>query len=370
MNTVDCRKRVTKIEKKNCKKLSLIKTKYEWLHQLAYGSNLNLLINIWLSIFAVNSKKLSNPNWVLSQIKSIKEFQFSTYENLIYSQITNPGLLFYLNAFKNRKNNPNENLGRELLELYTVGEGNFTESDVKNTSLALTGLYLGFDNEVRISQKHHFQGETLILNKKKKFNLKSLINWLVQQPSTAENICKRFCNYLLGEEINIKDLNEIIQQFKDSNLDLKVLYTSISKHEKYLKCQQFGTRLIDPSTLVAKSINLIGSKHQNNYEIGTRILKLMGQPLLEPPNPKGWPYGEGWINSSRNFNRKRGLKMLLADEEIWETKNTPNLLTKDLVPFDPLNIILPAEPNRENISKLFADPSWNFSGPIDLVIES
>ena len=93
----------------------------------------------------------------------------------------------------------------------------------------------------------------------------------------------------------------------------------------------------------------------------------MGQPLLEPPNPKGWAYGDRWISSSTILNRKKGLINLLADEEIWDTRNTPKLLTKDLVPFEPININLPAEPTRENIAQLFIDPAWNFEKPINLI---
>jgi hypothetical protein len=93
----------------------------------------------------------------------------------------------------------------------------------------------------------------------------------------------------------------------------------------------------------------------------------MGQKFLEPPNPKGWPFGDKWLNGSRIFYRKKGLRMLIADEEIWDTRNTPDLLSRDLVPFEPLNISLPAIPTRENISALITDPAWNFSSPIDLI---
>ena len=93
----------------------------------------------------------------------------------------------------------------------------------------------------------------------------------------------------------------------------------------------------------------------------------MGQKFLEPPNPKGWPFGDKWLNSSRIFYRKKGLRIHIADEEIWYTRNTPVLLSRDLVPFDPLNISLPAIPTRENISALITDPAWNFSRPIDLI---
>ena len=365
----DCRKENTKKEKISCKRLSLSNTKEKWLRELTFGPNQkdSLLANIWLSIFAVNARSFLNPHWILDQINDIKNFQFTNYENLLYSQLTNPGLVSYFNAFRTTENNLNENLGRELLELYTVGEGNFSEEDVKNTALVLTGLILDKENNIRQSAKLHFKGETKILGKKKFFNLKSLVNWLVQQPSTAENVVKRFGNYLLGEDINHKDILKVIEDFEASNLELKVLYKSFVNNERYINSQLLGSRLLDPSSLVSKTISLIGSRHPNNIKIGVKILTKMGQRFLEPPNPKGWPFGDDWLTSSTIFYRKKGLKMLLADEEIWDTRNTPDLLKSELVPFNPLNISLPAEPTRENIAALITDPSWNFSRPIDLI---
>ena len=365
----DCRKKNTKQEKIACKRLSLSNTKDEWLKTLVYGPNQeeNLLADIWLSIFAVNARSFLNPHWILKQINTIKKFQFSNYEKLLYSQLTNPGLVSYFNAFRTTKNKLNENLGRELLELYTVGEGNFSEEDVKNTALVLTGLILDKENNVKQSGKFNFKGETKILGKKKFFDLKSLVNWLVQQPSTAENVAKRFGNYLIGENIKNKDILKIVEDFKASNLELKILYESFARNKHYRNCQLLGSRLLDPCSLVSKTISLIGSQHPNNIKIGVKILTQMGQRFLEPPNPKGWPFGENWLNSSRIYFRKKGLRMLLADEEIWDTRNTPEVLTDDLVSFNPLNISLPAKPTRENISALITDPTWNFSSPIDLI---
>ena len=228
----DCRKKNSKQNKLICKKESLSRTKKQWLKRLAYGPNKKQaeIVNIWLSIFAVNARNLINPHWILNQIESIENWQFSYYENLLYSQITNPGLLQYFNGFRNKKNNPNENLGRELLELYTLGEGNFTEEDVKNTARALTGLKLNENNIVEFSTKFHDDGKKLILGKESEFELKSLINWLSKQSSTAENITKRFCNYLLGEEINLDEIGSIVNEFKENDLSLPYLYKSISKN--------------------------------------------------------------------------------------------------------------------------------------------
>ena len=365
----DCRKENTKKEKIECKRLSLSNTKDEWLRKLTYGPNQksSLLANIWLSIYAVNARSFLNPHWILEQINAIKKFQFSNYEKLLYSQLTNPGLISYFNGFRTTKNNLNENLGRELLELYTVGEGNFSEKDVENTALVLTGLILDKENNVRQSEKFNFKGTTKILGKKKFFDLKSLVNWLVQQPSTAENVAKRFGNYLIGENIKNKDILKIVEDFKASNLELKILYKSFARNEQYRNCQLFGSRLLDPCSLVSRTISLIGSKHPNNIKIGVKILTQMGQRFLEPTNPKGLPFGENWLNSSRIFYRKKGLRMLLADEEIWDTRNTPDVLRSELVPFNPLNITLPAEPTRGNISALITDPAWNFGRSIDLI---
>ena len=365
----DCRKEKTKEEKIACKRLSLSNTKDDWLRKLTYGANQkkNLLADIWLCIFAVNARSLLNPHWILEQINAIKIFQFTNYEDLLYSQLTTPGLISYFNGFRTTENNLNENLGRELLELYTVGEGNFSEDDVKNTALVLTGLILDKENNIRQSAKLHFKGETKILGKKKSFDLKNLVKWLVQQPSTAENVVKRFGNYLIGGNIKHEDILPVIEDFKNSNLNLKILYESFARNEQYKSSQSFGSRLLDPCSLVSRTISLIGRRHPNNFKIGVKILTKMGQRFLEPPNPKGWPFGDNWITSSRIFYRKKGLRMLLADEEIWETRNTPKLLGKELVPFNPFNISLPAAPTRENISALITDPAWNFSRPIDLI---
>ena len=365
----DCRKENTKKEKIACKRLSLSNAKYDWLRKLTYGADQkdNLLADIWLSIFAVNARSFINPHWIIDQINAIKFFQFANYENLLYSQLTSPSLLSYFNAFRTTENNLNENLGRELLELYTVGEGNFSEEDVKNTALVLTGLVLNKENSVRQSAKFHFRGETKILGKKQFFDLKSLVNWLVKQPSTAKNIAKRFGNYLIGDNLQDKDILKVVEDFKASNLELKILYESFAKNDQYRNCHFLGSRLLDPSSLVSRTISLIGSRHPNNFRIGVKILTQMGQRFLEPPNPKGWPFGDDWLTSSTIFYRKKGLKMLLADEEIWDTRNTPDLLKSELVPFNPLNISLPAEPTRENIAALITDPSWNFSRPIDLI---
>ncbi len=365
---LDCRKENTKKEKIKCKRLSLINTKIKWLKDLTYGIDQkeNLLADIWLSIFAVNARSFLNPHWILDQINSIKNFQFNNYEKLLFSQLTNPGLLSYFNAFRTTENSLNENLARELLELYTVGAGNFTEKDVENTALVLTGLKLNKNNKVIQSQKLRFKGETEILGKKKFFNLYSLINWLAQQPSTAENVVKRFGNYLIGDDIKSQDIKGVVREFQASNLELKTLYESFKKNDLYTTCQKFGSRLLDPSSLVAKTIYLIGSHHENNFKIGVKALTKMGQRFLEPPNPKGWSFGESWLTSSRIFYRKKGLKMLIADEEIWDTRNTSKILRSELVPFAPLNINLPSEATKENIALLITDPAWNFSKPIDL----
>ena len=189
----------------------------------------------------------------------------------------------------------------------------------------------------------------------------------MQQPTTAENLAKRFGNYLIGEDIKTETISNIIEDFKDNNLQLKVLYKGFTSSEPYLNCAKYGSRLLDPCSLVSKTISLIGSQHPNNFNIGSKILTQMGQRLLEPPNPKGWPFGDEWLSSARIYYRKKGLIKLIADEEIWDTRNRSELLRSELVAFEPLNISLPAEPTRENISALITDPSWNFDGPIDLI---
>jgi uncharacterized protein (DUF1800 family) len=119
-----------------------------------------------------------------------------------------------------------------------------------------------------------------------------------------------------------------------------------------------GQRLEDPIGVVARSLALLGSRHPDALSISQQGLTRMGQEPFNPPSVKGWPVNDEWLNLRWLQARKRGLQALLADEEVWETRQLPPALTQAIVPIPLLTLELPAKPSRENLGLLFADPVW------------
>lgn len=364
----DCRSLEKRIERSRCRRLTAKALSIDWLKRLSFGSNKDLaqLVQLWLGIFAVNWRQLPNPAWLNRQISTIENFQFSTYPKLLAALLEDPAILHSLNGFRNHRKNPNENLGRELLELYSIGEGNFTEVDVQQVALALTGYRLGKNQEVVLIPHRHDPGPQTILGRTANFNAHSLAYWLCKQPATSIHICKRVWKSWIGTDPSPKSLKSFASSWYQNNLSLPWLYTNLPKQEESIQSNQLGLRLLDPIHVVTRSLQLLGSHHPNAFEIALSIQSSMGQPPFSPPSVKGWPQGEQWLSTKWIVARKRGLLRLLADEEVWASRSLPIELKRNLVPFDPINLSLPTIPSKENIALLFTDPSWQFSGPMTL----
>ncbi len=122
-----------------------------------------------------------------------------------------------------------------------------------------------------------------------------------------------------------------------------------------------GRRLDDPITMVARSLALLGSPHPDALRIARVQLAAMGQPVLDPPSVKGWPVDAEWINLRWLQARRRGLQVLLGDEEVWSSRRLGAELPASLTPLPPLTLSLPAGASRETVALLFADPVWQLS---------
>ena len=130
----------------------------------------------------------------------------------------------------------------------------------------------------------------------------------MQQPTTAENVAKRFGNYLIGEDVKTENISKIIKDFETVTYN-QVLYKGFKSSEQYLNCAKYGSRLLDPCSLVSKTISLIGSQHPNNFSIGLKILTQMGQRLLEPQIPR-WPFGDEWLSSQEFITEEKAFGCL------------------------------------------------------------
>ena len=354
-------KTLPRAERRQCRREQSRTLQKSWLKELAQAgpqAKQAWQTQLWLSIFPINWKQIGSPALLNQTIETIRLNTEGNYGNMLEAMLHDAALLISLNGPANHRKNPNENLARETLELFSLGEGNYSENDVRETARALTGYQLNSDQNVILNQRRHDQTPKKILGRKHNFEAKSLAYWLAEQPETSRFIAKRIWHTCIGTTPEHSQLESLSRSWRKNNLSLPWLMNRISNSQAALQSKESGLRLIDPIELIARTLQLLGTDHPDAIAISIKGLRAMGQAPFEPPSVKGWPINEEWLNLRWLQARRRTLQQLLADEEIWSSHHLPSELNADLTSIPPLTLSLPITTNRERVSDLFSDPAW------------
>ncbi len=346
-----------------CRRQRAEALQHQWLTTLAFGTPTipavdAARIQLWLGIFPVNWRQLPDPSLLEQQIATIAQHQAGTYTALLTAMVLDPALQVSLNGLANHRRNPNENLGRELLELFSLGESHYSERDVQEAARALTGYRLTVERQLELDPRRHDPGPKTILGRTAAFDGASLAAWLAEQPATARHITNRLWLQLVGTPPPPQRLEALARGWRQQQLAIPWLFQAIETSPEATRSRRLGLRLADPLEVVARSLRLLGSRHRDALAISLIGLRTMGQVPFEPPSVKGWPHNAQWLNLRWLQARRRSLQALLADEEVWASARLPGELPATLTPLPPLGLALPAASTRANLSALFADPVW------------
>ena len=338
----------------------------QWLTALAWGDATvsaaeAARIQLWLGLFPVNWRQLADPALLEQQIATIRQHQVGSYAALLTAMVRDPALQLSLNGPANHRRNPNENLARELLELFSLGEGHYSETDVREAARALTGYRLTAERQLVLDPRRHDPGPKTILGRTAAFDGASLAAWLAEQPATARHITNRLWLQRVGTLPPPQRLEALASGWRQQQLAIPWLLQAIDTSPEAIASRQQGLRLADPLEVVARSLRLLGSRHPDALAISLRGLRAMGQAPFEPPSVQGWPHNALWLHLRWLQARRRSLQALLADEEVWASAQLPAELPPTLTPIPPLGLALPATPSRANLSTLFADPVWQLA---------
>lgn len=332
-----------------------------WLQRLAFGPDpaQDQLVQLWLGIFPVSWRQLKDVTLLNRQVDTIRRSLSGTYTDLLQAMVVDPALQTSLNGLKNLRSQPNENLARELLELFSLGEGHYGEQDVINAARALTGYRLTPEGAVALDPARHDDGNKTILGRTAPFDALALVTWLCEQPATARHITRRLWPSLVGPPPKSGRVEAIAAAWQRQNLSLPWLVSTLRTSPEAQAAR--GQRVDSPITMVVRSLSLLDSRHPDALVISRQHLTAMGQPPFDPPSVKGWPVNTEWINLRWFDARRRGLQNLLADEEVWNASQPPSQLLPSLTPTPPLTFSLPVTTTRETLGLLFSDPVWNLS---------
>jgi uncharacterized protein (DUF1800 family) len=238
------------------------------------------------------------------QNEILREFGRAPFGELLTRVVRDPALLLYLDAQANRKGTPNENLARELMELFTLGLGHYTEADVKEAARALTGWTVA-GGQFREDAGLHDAGEKAILGKRGRWKGDDLVKMLLEHPATAERLAFRLCELFMGEgTVGADAVRALADGLRQSRLDVGWGVETVLRSEAFFAGPNLGSRIAGPAEYVvgaARALELFDPPP--NTLILAEFVANLGQELFHPPNVGGWPGGRGWLGTRAVIGR-------------------------------------------------------------------
>ncbi|MEZ6056768.1 MAG: DUF1800 domain-containing protein [Planctomycetaceae bacterium] len=337
-----------------------------WLHQLLTTSDplREKLTLFWHGHFATGADKVTDPELMYAQNKLFRSQATGNFRELTQSIARDPAMLIYLDSATNRKLHPNENFARELMELFCLGEGNYTERDIRELARCFTGWEIR-RGKYRFNKYQNDAGSKTFLGETGQFSGEQGIDIVLKQSSCPRFVTKKLIHYYLFDEPDIPEslVNPLAESFA-SDWAIAPLVQRILSSNLFFSAYSFGRKVRSP---VDFSIGLM-----HGLEMSTNVIELtqelgnLGQRLFFPPNVKAWDGGRSWINSSTLLGRANLVKRLLnhkksrfnggslSDLLSKHKANSPQLIVSWLV--DTLFAVHPPQSVQHDVVALIETP--------------
>ncbi|MCA8831833.1 DUF1800 domain-containing protein [Hymenobacter pini] len=285
----------------------------------------------WHGHFACRVRR---PDAALHLNNTIRQLALGKFGDLLLAVSKEPAMLQFLNNQQNRKQHPNENFAREVMELFTLGRGHYSETDVKEAARAFTGW--GYDGQGAFvfREKQHDDGSKTFLGRTGNFRGEDVLSIILEQPACAEFITTKLYRFFVNDVPNPQHIGPLAQAFFRSGYDIKALLEQMFSAEWFYDAANVGTRIKSPVELLVGIKRTLGLQLVDDKPLIV-FQKALGQTLFEPPNVAGWPGGRNWIDSSSLLYRLQLPSVLLKNAEFSvalkqdENDIAPNLSRAD-----------------------------------------
>lgn len=284
-------------ENQKLERQAMMQINHAWLSRMADPAESNLLERMcffWHGHFACEVKfGLLGTR----QLNALRQNCLGNFRDLVLAIARDPAMIRYLNNQQNRKFSPNENFARELMELFTIGRGHYTETDVKEAARAFTGWSGSLKGEYVFRSRQHDEGEKIFMGKTGSFNGEDIIDIILEQDETARFVCRKIYRHFVNDEVNEEHVNTLADGFRSSGYDIEKLMRSLLVSDWFYAPENVGNKIKSPIELLAGTMRQLGVS-----EVDTRgviiLQQALGQTLFRPPNVAGWPGGRTWIDNS------------------------------------------------------------------------
>jgi uncharacterized protein (DUF1800 family) len=272
----------------------------------------------WHNHFATSQQKVRYTKLMYDQNVLLRKYALGNFRALLRQIARDPAMLIYLDNANSRKEQPNENFAREVMELFTLGEGNYTEQDIKQMARAFTGWSLDRETgEFMFRRGIHDAGEKVIFGKRGNFEGDQALDLILRRPEVAIFITRKLWKEFVSPTPDEKEVTRLADIFRDSGYDTGKLMRAMLTSDAFYAPANRAVLIKSPVEFVVGTMK--------TFDIDTARLRpfvvqsaLLGQNLFTPPNVKGWPGGEVWINSASLLGRKQFVDRLFKNEDRME----------------------------------------------------
>ncbi len=254
------------------------------------------MVLFWHNHFVSDRAKVGYPQHMYQQNALFRQYAFGDFRQFTKEVTINPAMLIYLDGRQNNKNAPNENFGRELMELFTLGIGNYTETDVKQAALSLTGWRVDGLKATFIKTNFADINKTF-LGKTGNFAYTDIVDIILSQNAAAEFVCRKLYKEFIYYKPNEPFVKQMADVLRKANYDIRTVLQFMLTSDEFFRADYRATKIKHPAELVVGSLKLLGiSKPDFAYLADTS--RTLQQYIFYPPDVAGWPGQRDWISSN------------------------------------------------------------------------
>lgn len=270
----------------------------------------------WHNHFVSSQEKVRSPALMYRQNVLLRRHAGGNFAKLLHAVARDPAMVVYLDNARNRKGAPNENFARELMELFTLGEGHYTETDVKEAARAFTGW--GVDRrtgEFMFRAGQHDDGIKSVLGRTGRLDGDDVIGRLLEHPATAEFVVRKLWIEFVSPEPPPADVSRIAAAFRDSGYEIRVALRALLLSDAFWAPVNRGVLVKSPVDVVVGTLGTFDASVPDYAPFALLVARL-GQNLFAPPSVKGWPGGDTWIDATTLLQRKQFLLALFRGQDL------------------------------------------------------
>lgn len=291
----------------------IIEISGEWIAEMTNTKNplREKMSLFWHDHFACKPR---TSYMTLSYLEVLRENSLGNFRNLLHGIAKEPAMLLYLNNQQNRKGHPNENFAREVMELFTLGIGKYSEQDIKESARAFTGWSVGADKQFRLNERQHDGGTKTFFGESKRWSGEEIIDRILEEKAAAEYVSRKIAKYFLGRPPSDELQVTLTKVFYEENYEIAPVILTIAASDEFWSDEIIGQDILSPVELLVRLERDFHLRADDNF-YRLAIQKSLGQILFQPPNVAGWPSGKDWIDASTLTTRLSLARAILLNND-------------------------------------------------------